>query len=211
VSSVTLDHVRSALGLRPAGRVGEPVGTRAAVALILREASAGLELLFIHRAEHPSDPWSGQMAFPGGRCEDGDGNLLATAVRETLEEIGVDLDRSGERLGALDELRAISRMRPVDLAIAPFVFRLREDVTPRLSPEVDSVLWLGLDELLGPGHRGLLDYPHGGTLLKFPCIRMAGRTIWGLTYRIFTNLQLLLESLDLNDTHEPEVAGTARS
>ena len=191
---VTLADVRRALALRPHLQVSDAPGHRAAVALILREATHGLELLFIHRAEHPADPWSGQMAFPGGRSEDGDGELIATAVREAREEIGIDLERSAERLGALDELRAISRMRPVDLSIAPFVFWLREPVEPVLSPEVNSVLWLRLDELLGPDHRGLFDYPHGGTLLKFPCIRMAGRTIWGLTFRIFTNLQVLLEA-----------------
>jgi len=190
---VTLAEIRGALALRPHLQVAEPVGTRAAVALVFREAPAGLELLFIQRAEHPADPWSGQMAFPGGRFEAGDDGLAATAVRETLEEIAIDLARSGERLGALDELRAVSRMRPVDLVIAPFVFFLREPVEARPGPEVSSVLWLGLDALLGRDHRGLLDYPRDGTLLKFPCIRIAGRTIWGLTYRIFTNLQVLIE------------------
>ena len=207
---VTLDDVRRALALRTHMQVTDATGHRAAVALILREQPSGLELLFIHRAEHPADPWSGQMAFPGGRSETGDAELIATAVRETREEIGVDLEHSAERLGALDELHAVSRMRPVDLAIAPFVFRLRELVEPVLSPEVDSVLWLRLDELLGPEHRGLFDYPHGGTLLKFPCIRMAGRTIWGLTYRIFTNLQVLIEAPELRREHPGSVPATRR-
>jgi 8-oxo-dGTP pyrophosphatase MutT (NUDIX family) len=208
---VTLDDVRRALALRPHTQVADPTGRRAAVALILREGPRGLELLFIHRAEHPQDPWSGQMAFPGGRAEDGDDGLVATAIRETREEIGIDLARSAEPLGALDELHALSRMRPVDLKIAPFVFRLREPADPVLSPEVDAVLWLRLEELLGPEHRGLFDYPHGGTLLKFPCIRMAGRTIWGLTYRIFTNLQLLLETPELRrQTVHPVPGGAGR-
>src|SRR6059036_755615 len=117
--------VRSALASRPPAPVSADVARRAAVALVLRDGPSGIELLFIRRADHPEDPWSGQMAFPGGRSEPGDPDPRATAVRETEEEIGVDLARDAEYLGPLDEVRAAARLRPVDLAISPFVFRLR--------------------------------------------------------------------------------------
>src|SRR4051812_22030254 len=122
---------------------------RAAVAVILREGTAGLEVLFIRRAEHPQDPWSGQMAFPGGRAEPANADLRATAVRETREEIGVDLFAAAEDLGRLDEVRAVARGRPVNLTITPFVFRLRQPFDPVLSVEVRSLHWLPLGELLG--------------------------------------------------------------
>lgn len=183
------DDVRSALGSRPPARVAAEVGRRAAVALILRESPAGVELLFIRRAEHPEDPWSGQMAFPGGRSEPGDADLLATAVRETAEEIGVDLSREGEYLGALDEVRAMARMRPVDLAIAPYVFRLRGDAAPRPNHEVRSLHWLPLDELVREERRSMMDYAHQGATLQFPCLRVEDVVIWGLTYRMFVGLQ----------------------
>ena len=189
----TWSDLERALALRPPQRVEVDVASKAAVALALRENARGLELLFIHRAEHPQDPWSGQMAFPGGRFERGDADLEATAVRETREEIGIDLRRSAERIGSLDETRAMSRMRPLDLTITPFVYRMTQPGEPSLSSEVRGVHWIGLDDLLGSRYRELMDYRHDGQRLQFPCFLVEGRTIWGLTYRMFSNLQQLLE------------------
>ena len=64
----------------------------AAVSLLLSENFQGTELLLIERAHQDGDPWSGQMAFPGGRRELQDETVLDTAIRETAEEIGVHLD-----------------------------------------------------------------------------------------------------------------------
>lgn len=190
---VNWEDVRLALASRPAARPSEPVKHHAAVAMILREGERGLELLFIRRAEHPEDPWSGQIAFPGGRSEPGDGDLRATAIRETAEEIGLDLARDGEYLGALDEMRAMARMRPVNLAITPFIFRLgRTPSELRLGSEVRSVHWLGLDELLGPARRSTLEYLHDDIAFEFPCLRIDGLVIWGLTYRMFTSFETAL-------------------
>ena len=187
--TVTWEDISRALASRPPARMAEAVETQAAVAVVLREAPAGIEILFIRRAEHPQDPWSGQMAFPGGRREEGDRDLLETAVRETLEETGVDLHRKAEHLGALDEVRAMARMRPVNLAIMPFVFRLRGEPRPELSPEVRSLHWLRLEDLLGPSRRSTFDYEHQGETLQFPCLRVEELVIWGLTYRMFMSLQ----------------------
>jgi 8-oxo-dGTP pyrophosphatase MutT (NUDIX family) len=181
-------ELRRALATRPSRRVSDAAAQGAAVALILRDGRAGLELLFVRRAEHPADPWSGQMAFPGGRREAGDADLCATAQRETAEEIGVDLASRGELLGALDEVRAMARLRPLDLVIAPFVFRLERAGALRLSSEVVSAHWLPLDELLGSGCRSWLDYDLEAERVRFPCLRFEDLVIWGLTYRMFTNL-----------------------
>ncbi len=168
-------------------------GMRAAVALIFRDAAAeGLELLFIRRAEHERDPWSGHMGFPGGRAEPGDASHDATAVRETFEETGLDLARDGERLGALDDVQAMARGRPVDLVIAPRVFRLRERHEGAPSLEVVSLHWLALDRLLDPSSRSTFTYSHEGHLLELPCLRIQELVIWGLTYRMFQSLAGLL-------------------
>src|SRR3990172_9746127 len=77
----------------------EPTNARAAVALVFREGRDGLELLFIKRAEHERDPWSGHIGFPGGRSEPGETDLRTTVARETAEETGLDLARDGELAG----------------------------------------------------------------------------------------------------------------
>ena len=64
---------------------------QAAVAVVLREGDSGSEILFIERSTREDDPWSGHMAFPGGRVEAADANTRAAAERETLEEVGVSL------------------------------------------------------------------------------------------------------------------------
>ena len=146
------------------------------------------EVLFIRRAEHPEDPWSGHMAFPGGRLDPGDPDVLYTARRETREELGLDLARDAELLGRLDDVPAIARGRPTGLVISPFVFVLRG--TPALVPnhEVAEALWAPL----GPLMRGELDttrdYRHEQRVIPFPAYDVEGRVVWGLTYQM---LQIL--------------------
>lgn len=181
-------QIRAALALRPATRVADAVRSRAAVAIILKDGTDGLEALFIRRAEHPRDPWSGQVAFPGGRSEPGDADLEQTARRETLEEIGLDLAAAADLLGPLDEVRAMARLRPMDLSIMPFVYRLREAAPTALSPEVKSLHWLPLRALLDPASASTTEYVHEAATLRFPSLDVGGLVIWGLTFRMFTNL-----------------------
>jgi len=161
-------------------------GPQAAVAVVLREAAGGLEVLLIRRAEHPRDPWSGHVSLPGGRREPSDAGLLATAVRETLEEVGLDLAAAAP-LGALETMRprlAIFRR----LTIAPFVFALPGAFEPRLSSEVVRTFWLPL----GPVRRGELDggivWRAAGVPLHLPAWKFDGETVWGLTHRILKDL-----------------------
>ena len=80
----------------------EPLDSHAAVALIVDTARSTQDpdIVFIERAAHEGDPWSGHVAFPGGRCESEDDGPSATAVSETREEIGIDLS-VGHLLGRL--------------------------------------------------------------------------------------------------------------
>lgn len=172
-----------------APEVIDEVSRRAAVAVVLRDTPEGVEMLFIRRAEHPEDPWSGHMAFPGGRAEPEDPDLYTTAVRETREEIGIDLETSATLLGTLATVRAMARAVPLDLSIKPFVFRLEDPARPVLSDEVTSVHWIPLEVLFAPASLSLLDVPHDGDRLQLPCFRVVAVSggelvIWGLTYRM---------------------------
>ena len=100
----------------------------AAVAVLLHDGTEGLEALFIHRAERAGDTWSGQIAFPGGRREPSDSDLRVTAIRETHEEIGVDL-ASAEPLGVLDDMYPRTPVLP-PVVVRPFVFGLLNDPRP---------------------------------------------------------------------------------
>lgn len=158
---------------------------RAAVALILSQDTAATEFLAIHRSERDGDPWSGHMAFPGGRQHADDRDLYATASRETLEEVGIDLERVGEPIGRLDDLRAVGRGRRLDLIISPCVYALKTPVTPVVNPlEVQTALWVPLARLQHPDMKGSYRYEINGLETHHDAFIFEGHVIWGLTYRI---------------------------
>jgi 8-oxo-dGTP pyrophosphatase MutT (NUDIX family) len=172
------------------------VPTRAAVALLLQPRVDDLHLLFIHRAHHPQDPWSGHMAFPGGRKDPEDGNLRITIHRETKEEVGIDLDLHGEYLGRMAELQAMARGRPISMTVAPFVYLISPEATPEPDPvEVQDTIWVPLEfmqqnEVESLVHRPMPD----GTTIEVPALVYGGKTIWGLTYRMLRGfLELIAE------------------
>jgi 8-oxo-dGTP pyrophosphatase MutT (NUDIX family) len=157
----------------------------AAVAAILRPSAGDVEALFIRRAENPNDPWSGHMAFPGGRRDPGDPDLVYTAVRETREEVGLDLASTARRIGHLDEIEAVARGRKTGLIIRPFVFALEAgEVELQPNYEVAEALWVPL----GPLFRGEAStdyrYERNGLDLMLPGYRVDTRVVWGLTYQM---------------------------
>ena len=163
-------------------------GRQASVAAILRESSGGQELLFIERATSPSDPWSGQIAFPGGGLEATDTDLEAAAIRETREEIGIVLGRE-DRLGRLDDQAGSNRNRRLDLVIACFVYRLEGEPVFEPNYEVADAFWCSLEKLKDPANT--FDYLTTYRTEPFPAVRLDDRRVlWGLTWRF---VQQLLE------------------
>jgi 8-oxo-dGTP pyrophosphatase MutT (NUDIX family) len=193
----TLDAVRSTLPALPRTRVvpQEEDRIHAAVALVLRQRPASpVELLLIKRAEHPKDPWSGHMALPGGRMEDEDPHLLATAVRETREETGVELwngasDSKGDGpfLGLLPRVAPNSRAIP-RVAVVPHIFATGPETEAHsLSHEVERIRWVTLEALADPGTHDSIEIEFPGGRRRFPGYRFEDDVVWGLTYRILTD------------------------
>jgi 8-oxo-dGTP pyrophosphatase MutT (NUDIX family) len=149
------------------------------------------EIIFIERASHAADPWSGQMAFPGGRCDPQDRNPLETAYRETQEEIGVDL-LVADQLGRLDDLQGRHGGRSREMVISCFVFGARG--VDRFSPnhEVADVIMLPVSTLLDPSIQTEVSWPQAGRVFPGICVGASERVIWGLTYRFLLRFFSLL-------------------
>jgi len=169
--------------------------TNAAVSVVLRDGE-GLDLLLIKRAVAEGDPWSGQMALPGGRRDPSDATLLQTAIRETEEETSVSLDERGVHLGRLEPMvPATTRLPPI--TIFPFVFVVPESTDALVfSREVEEVLWVPLAALQDPAASSTVEIHYGDNSSRmFPCLRVDGRVIWGLTYRILTGFFEILRAV----------------
>lgn len=181
---ISLGEIRRALRAAPPLLLDPHAKQHAAVALVLRDAPTGLELLFIERAEREGDPWSGQMAFPGGGVERLDPSPRFAAERETLEEVGLTLG-AAEELGRLDDLEGRHAGRTVPLVISAFVYRVSEPPPLVASDEVQETLWVPLTTLLTPERH--IDYVHRLTPgARYPGIVVGDperHVVWGLTFR----------------------------
>jgi 8-oxo-dGTP pyrophosphatase MutT (NUDIX family) len=176
----SVSEIRRALAAREP-RVLPVVGRRhAAVAMVLRDGESGPEVLFIERASQEGDPWSGHMAFPGGKVDPGDAGGREAAERETREEVGLCLADS-ERLGRLDDKQGNPVTAP-RLVISAYVYRVEAPGPLVPNHEVREAFWFPLPDLLDASRH--VDYETPGEL-RFPGILVGepGRhVVWGLTY-----------------------------
>lgn len=170
---------------------GDAADSWAAVALILAPHRCGPEVLFIRRAERPSDPWSGHIALPGGRREPTDASLRETAERETREEVGLDL-RSADLLGQLDDVAPRAPRLPA-LVIRPFVYAIR---SPRPitvpSPEVASTFWVPLAALRRREDKQTVEIEVDGSRRQVRAFVIGEEILWGLTERILETFLALV-------------------
>jgi 8-oxo-dGTP pyrophosphatase MutT (NUDIX family) len=163
---------------------------KACVAAILRgQTMETLEVAYIRRAIAEHDRWSGQMAFPGGKFEEGDIDDFATAAREVEEEVGIILER-GECLGRLHDIQARKRGSLLDFYIRPLVFHIDREVELRLDPaEVADFFWVPLSRLQDPTRLRTYEWVEGENTLSLPAIQLHGDPpLWGLTYLMTEDL-----------------------
>jgi len=166
----------------------EPGVRKAAVALIFRAGEDGSpELLFIKRAEYPGDPWSGQIAFPGGREESGDTSLQETATRETREETGLDLAREGTVIGVLDDLRP-RHIRLPAIVVRPYVAVVDRTEPLELSSEVALAFWIPFGALAHAESWREDMVVARGAQINARVFKHQDHIIWGMTERILAQL-----------------------
>lgn len=186
-----LQHrIRAALANRASAAVPPetPGPQLAAVAVLL--APEPESVLLIRRAEREGDPWSGHMGLPGGRLDPQDPDLLATAMRETVEEVGCALSRHS-MLGTLDDVWPRSPL-PRLIVVRPYVFGLSERPPVSLSGEVAEAFWVPLAELRRPEvYRDTVIQLRGEDRV-FPAYHLEPGVVWGLTERILTPLLELI-------------------
>ncbi|HEB91506.1 MAG TPA: CoA pyrophosphatase [Deltaproteobacteria bacterium] len=182
---IGFDGVARALAQRPPWIHAAPASLRAAVALVLWEGESELEVLFIRRAEHEGDPWSGHLAFPGGRLDPGDADARSAAERETLEEVGVDLaDSSRSRaLGRLGDVLGHAE----SICVSAFVYGVapRPDLHPNY--EIREAFWTPLSVLADPDRQSVREFRYREQCLSLPTIRLLddeqAPVLWGITYK----------------------------
>lgn len=173
---------------------GDPAPRRAAVAAVLRLAAGdpGPSLLFVTRAEYPGDPWSGHVAFPGGRAEPDDATLWDTAARETWEETALDLRRDARLLGSLDEIYPRTPSLP-PIIVRPYVVVTGAAGPLRLSAELAAAHWVPLAALQAPAADRTSTVVVRGRSLDVPSLVHGELTVWGMTERVVRQLVGLLD------------------
>ena len=153
----------------------------AAVSIILASGQEGESVLLIRRATHPGDPWSGHLAFPGGKIDPDDLSPLDAAIRETKEECGIQLSEKDcvERSPLAEAGHYSGRV----LRVLPFAFYLEKQ--PPLNPdptEVESAFWLPLSKFMDfAEHHSHCFHPVLKTK-KFSHVHIGGTRLWGFTY-----------------------------
>ena len=173
VSAEAIENLPAAL--KP---ISDEQDANAAVALLLKPKRNDFDVLLVKRVKNPSDPWSGQMALPGGKREPKDASLKDTVMRETLEETGVELSQC-RFLGVLNAVR--SEPKP-DFKILPFVMLLEDEPQLKLNKaELETFIWVPYEEVVLS--KGTAEFSFG----KVPAYIFADAIVWGVTYKILSD------------------------
>jgi 8-oxo-dGTP pyrophosphatase MutT (NUDIX family) len=189
-----LEEIRSALGAHEPRILSVEEKRQASVAMVLRGESRDTEVLLIERAQREGDPWSGHMAFPGGRLDASDAHSRDAAERETLEEVGLALD-GASRLGRLDDLEGYHGGRAAGMVISAYVYHLLAPGPLLKNHEVEETFWVPLRHLRDETRHVEFPYaPAPGR--RFPGIVVGQperHVVWGLTYRF---LEIFFDIVD---------------
>lgn len=186
--SPRLDKLKTVLAAQNRSLADEKV--EAAVAVMLSESARELETLLIQRTERHDDPWSGQIGLPGGKVKESDGSTLAALEREVSEEVGVQLQQEGVRLGPLSLGHP---MRQTGIKVQPWVYGLRRKPLVKAGPEVAKAFWVAVRDL--KPNLSMSDVTVRERTWKVESFVLNGLVVWGFTYRVLTELLEIPEVL----------------
>ena len=159
------------------------VRIQAAVLIAIVERRSGPQVLLTRRTEHLSQH-AGQVSFPGGRVEPGDGGPLGAALRETFEELGIGPDRV-QPLGFLDPYETITGYR-----VTPVLATLADDYVLSPDPgEVAEAFEVPLDFLLDPANCEIKAADYRGRMRHYSQFRFGRHLVWGATAAMLVNLR----------------------
>jgi len=186
------DHLNILREYKPRERAQHSL-MKAAVAMILRDGEHGTEVLLMQRAFHPKDPWSGQMAFPGGKIDPIDGSSKDAAVREAHEEVGAILNDE-DYIGRLDDLYGLKVNKVFSVHIACYVFKPKGPLTLEANEEVADMVWLPLSYLSDQKNAHNFVHPSEPSL-AMPAVmidEVKSQILWGLSLRMLCNFYAVL-------------------
>lgn len=178
-----LDALRQSLAGQQEPFRSDSKKPRGVVAVLFKEEAEDLWLLMIKRSENPQDPWSGQMAFPGGHADSRDRSLLDTAAREALEEVGINTQHQ-EFLGCLRNIEP----KNAPMVVTPFIFLILREVHPTTSREAEEILWVPMSFLVNPKNVSSVTVPIGQQEVSMGCYVYLNHVIWGMSFRIIRDI-----------------------
>lgn len=154
----------------------------AAVLVALVDHPNATAVVLTQRAEHLSSH-PGQVSFPGGKYEPGDKDLLATALRETQEEIGLPSDA----VRILAELPV--RQTRFDIGVVPYLGVIQPGHSYRVDrSELDAVFEVPLRFFMDKGNIRYQMFDGPGYQYRMPCYNFSGYIIWGFTLKVLIEL-----------------------
>ncbi len=162
-------------------------------------------ILLTHRAEHLS-LHSGEVAFPGGKWEPSDQNLMETALRESHEEVGL----VPSRVDIIGQLPASCTRNKIK--VTPYVGRVEteEGLTANVE-ELQSLFWVPLDFLVEDQRQRTDVFVLDGKEFWAPVYAWEGYKIWGFTARVIVDFLNRMYKQNITRQHSaPEVNFSAR-
>lgn len=160
----------------------------AAVLIPLIDHKDGMTVLLTKRAQHLKTH-SGQVSFPGGRCESQDADAMATALRETEEEVGIDRSHM-EVLGAMEDYETVTGyvISPVVAILQPeFILNVDEG-------EVEEAFELPLDDILDERNHELQSRVLAEKKRYFYVLMNEKHHVWGATAAILVRFARLVNA-----------------